>query len=80
VSCRNRGSSGFAASQPGGAAEQRFHMSREMAGENMRQTLFENPLQHGKYVMDETPPFGLVYERQNGRLYEGDSVAWLTVA
>jgi len=55
-------------------------MSREMAGENMRQTLFENPLQHGKYGMDENPPFGLVYERQNGRLYEGDSVAWLTVA
>lgn len=43
----------------------------------MQQTLFENPLRHGRYGMNGNAPFGPVYEHPNGTLYEGDSIAWL---
>jgi site-specific DNA-methyltransferase (adenine-specific) len=44
---------------------------------NIQPTLFELPLQHKRYKIAEKSSLSLIYEHQNGKLYQGDSIQWL---
>lgn len=44
---------------------------------NIQKTLFELPLQNKRHNINKNTPFSLIYEHQNGKLYQGDSLQWL---
>jgi site-specific DNA-methyltransferase (adenine-specific) len=44
---------------------------------DIQQSLFDIPLQHKKHNIKKDTQFSLIYEHNNGSIYQGDSIKWL---